>query len=147
MKTTPSALSAPCRTCEPPQPSTSKGKSTFPVEAANPLLGTLKCVIRWIAVIGGIRCDCSHNLSSKGRSTTLAMILAAALGLVVLGAVPAAANPQATNTALKITSGGPQVASVASGSVVNLTATVSTGNGAVKRGQVNFCDGAAQKLT
>jgi hypothetical protein len=54
----------------------------------------------------------------------------------------AAAPPVATTTTLAITSGGSAVTSVASGSVVTLTATVTAG-AAVTQGLVNFCDATA----
>ena len=60
--------------------------------------------------------------------------------------MPAWAAPAATTITLAITSSGDTVASggsVASGSVVTLTARVNAGTTAVTVGQVNFCDAAA----
>ena len=51
--------------------------------------------------------------------------------------------PVATATSLKVTSGGVAVTSVAPGTVVALTATVSAGGSAVTAGDVNFCDASA----
>src|ERR1035441_3468323 len=64
--------------------------------------------------------------------------------------VLAAAPPASTTTQLAITSGGQPVApggSIASGSVVTLTATVMAGATAVTPGQVNFCDVSAAYCT
>jgi len=49
----------------------------------------------------------------------------------------------ATTTGLTVASGGATVTAIASGSAITLTATVSTKNGAVNAGQVNFCDADA----
>ena len=55
--------------------------------------------------------------------------------------------PVATATSLKVTSGGVAVTSVAPGTVVALTATVSAGGSAVTAGAVNFCDASAADCT
>jgi hypothetical protein len=55
---------------------------------------------------------------------------------------PAFGSP-ATTTTLSITSGGAQVTTVATKSVVTLTATVIAGAGALTGGIVNFCDATA----
>jgi len=52
--------------------------------------------------------------------------------------LPAWAAPSSTITTLSVTSGGNAVATVASGSVVTLTATVMAGSTPVTPGQVNF---------
>jgi len=60
------------------------------------------------------------------------------------------ATPAATTTTLATTSGSKTITSggsVASGSVINLTATVKSGNTAVTTGQVNFCDASAKYCT
>jgi hypothetical protein len=49
----------------------------------------------------------------------------------------------ATTTTLSVTSGGTTVSTVASGTVVTLTATVTKGGSAMTPGQVRFCDGSA----
>lgn len=59
------------------------------------------------------------------------------------GGLPAWAAPSATTTTLAITSGGSAVTSVAPGSVVTLTATVTAGSTPITTGQVKFCDAAA----
>ncbi len=51
-----------------------------------------------------------------------------------------AATPAATTTTLTITESGQSVSTVAQGSLLTLTATVTSGTGAVTPGQVNFCD-------
>ncbi len=53
----------------------------------------------------------------------------------------------ATTTTLTMTSGGTQITSVPSGSVVVLTATVLSGASPVTAGQVNFCDASAKLCT
>src|ERR1700761_8859606 len=64
-----------------------------------------------------------------------------------VGLLPAWAAPVPTLTTLSITSGGNPVATVASGSVVTLTATVTAGSTPVTPGQVNFCDATAKFCT
>ncbi len=68
-------------------------------------------------------------------------------GLLAAGLSPALAAPAATSTTLAITSSGTETTSVASGTVVTLTATVKAGATAVQLGQVNFCDAAAAHCT
>jgi Bacterial Ig-like domain (group 3) len=53
----------------------------------------------------------------------------------------------ATTATLSVTSGGGAVTTVASGSVVTLTATVNAGGIPVTPGQVNFCDASAAFCT
>jgi sugar lactone lactonase YvrE len=72
----------------------------------------------------------------------LIMVTSLMTSQVVLAAAP----PASTTTQLTITSGGQTVSSggsIASGSVVTLTATVMAGATAVTPGQVNFCDASA----
>jgi trimeric autotransporter adhesin len=65
-----------------------------------------------------------------------------------VGLLPAWAAPAATTTtALSVSSAGNAVATVTSGTVVTLTATVTAGNNAVTPGQINFCDAAANYCT
>ncbi|HEY0758988.1 MAG TPA: FG-GAP-like repeat-containing protein [Acidisarcina sp.] len=61
------------------------------------------------------------------------------------GALALARTP--TTTTLRATSGGVAVTTVASGSVVTLTASVSAGSTPVSPGQVIFCDAAAKYCT
>ena len=61
--------------------------------------------------------------------------------------LPALAAPSPTITTLSVTSGGNAVATVASGTVVTLTATVMAGSTPVTPGQVNFCDATAKFCT
>ena len=56
-------------------------------------------------------------------------------------------NPPKTTTTLAVSSGGTPVTSVASGSLVTLTATVMAGSTAVKTGQVKFCDATTAYCT
>ncbi len=69
--------------------------------------------------------------------------------LLSLFAFAAQATAQAlpTTTTLTVTSAGPPVTSVASGTVVTLTATVESGSTAVTVGQVNFCDASVTYCT
>ena len=57
-----------------------------------------------------------------------------------VGLLPAWAAPTPTITTLSVTSGGNALTTVAPGSVVTLTATVTAGGTPVTPGQVNFCD-------
>jgi len=61
--------------------------------------------------------------------------------------LPALAAPSPTITTLSVTSGGNAVGTVASGTVVTLTATVMAGSTPVTPGQVNFCDATAKFCT
>jgi trimeric autotransporter adhesin len=69
------------------------------------------------------------------------------VALFCASAAQAWCAPAATTTTLAITSGGNPVTTVASGSMVTLTATVVAGTTAVTVGQVNFCDAAAKYCT
>jgi len=64
-----------------------------------------------------------------------------------VGLLPAWAATASTITTLSVTSGGNVVTTVASGSVVTLTATVMAGSTPVTPGQVNFCDATAKFCT
>src|ERR1700735_790804 len=64
-----------------------------------------------------------------------------------VGLLPAWAEPNSTITTLSVTSGGNAVTTVASGSVVTLTATVMAGGTPVTPGQVNFCDATSKFCT
>lgn len=55
--------------------------------------------------------------------------------------------PPTTVTLLTITSGGTAVTSVAPGTVITLTASVTAGGSPVTAGQVNFCDASASSCT
>jgi CSLREA domain-containing protein len=74
-------------------------------------------------------------------------------GLWILAGLPAAAfpvapsGPNVTLTTLAVTSGGSAVTSVASGSKVTLTASVTANGSAVTVGLVNFCDASATYCT
>jgi len=64
-----------------------------------------------------------------------------------VGLLPAWAAPASTITTLSVISGGSAVTTVAQGSVVTLTATVTTGGTPVTPGLVNFCDATAKFCT
>jgi hypothetical protein len=64
-----------------------------------------------------------------------------------VGLLPAWAAPAPTITTLSVTSDGNAVTTVATGSVVTLTATVMAGSTPVAPGQVNFCDATAKFCT
>jgi len=66
---------------------------------------------------------------------------------LLAGASQAWAGSGATTTTLAISSGGGSVTTVASGTVVTLTATVIAGSTSVKTGQVSFCDASATYCT
>jgi N-acetylneuraminic acid mutarotase len=56
-------------------------------------------------------------------------------------------QPPTTTTTLAVTAAGTPVTSVASGTVVTLTATVNNGATALTKGQVNFCDATVAYCT
>src|SRR5271170_4540642 len=93
-----------------------------------------------------------QRLSIGGRKLPVCM---SSLGCVLAGAFLAAwgvpqqawASPAATTTTLTVTSGGNAASTVASGSVVTLTATVTAGGTPTTPGQVNFCDATAKYCT
>jgi trimeric autotransporter adhesin len=64
-----------------------------------------------------------------------------------VGLLPAWAAPATTTTTLSVTSAGNTVTTVASETVVTLTATVMTGSTPVSPGQITFCDAAAKSCT
>ncbi|MGA3134327.1 MAG: FG-GAP-like repeat-containing protein [Terracidiphilus sp.] len=57
------------------------------------------------------------------------------------------AAPASTITTLSVTSAGNALATVTTGSVVTLTATVTAGGNPVSPGQINFCDATAKYCT
>ncbi|MDT7817004.1 MAG: hypothetical protein QOJ42_6920, partial [Acidobacteriaceae bacterium] len=63
----------------------------------------------------------------------------AAACLVLCGGLQQAGASTATTTTLAVASDGNKVTTVASRSVITLTATVKVGSTAVRPGQVNFC--------
>ena len=69
------------------------------------------------------------------RISAMSLILAASL---------VSAQSVATTTTLTVTADGNAVMTVAPGTVITLTATVTAGGAAVTPGQVNFCDAAAK---
>ena len=70
-------------------------------------------------------------------------VLAAILALATAPSLASAA-PATTTTTLALTSNGNAVSTVASGTVVTLTATVTAGTTPVTTGLVNFCDASAK---
>jgi len=91
----------------------------------------------------------AHSIPLAWRIRQLAKLIPFGLALVcIFASVPAQATvPSATTTTLAITSGGSAANSVASHSVVSLTATVMAGSAPVTTGQVNFCDATAAHCT
>lgn len=65
----------------------------------------------------------------------------------VSGTTPLWGTPAATTTTLAVTAGGNAVTTVTPGTVVALTATVTSGGAPVTGGQVNFCDATASHCT
>jgi sugar lactone lactonase YvrE len=86
-------------------------------------------------------------LSLRKRFRIFASCLAIA-GIVCVGwqAVSAQSKP-ATVSVMTVTSGGGAVTTVASGSVVTLTASVRSGSTILTAGQVNFCDASTNYCT
>ena len=80
---------------------------------------------------------------------SLSLLFNSTVWLIVLsGCVQQAwAAPSTTTTTLAVTSTGTPVTSVASGSVLTLTATVQSGGTAMTIGTVNFCDATATFCT
>ena len=83
--------------------------------------------------------------SSATAGTSTATITGTSGGLTATTTLAATVKsaPATTGTTLTASSGGAPVNSVASGTVVNLTAKVSAGATAVTTGQVKFCDATA----
>src|SRR3984885_13019582 len=83
------------------------------------------------------------RISAFGRRVSFG--LRDVLCALLFAGVPAFAAT--TTTTLAVTSGGSAVTTVASGSVVTLTATENSGAGAVTTGLVDFCDATATYCT
>jgi FG-GAP-like repeat len=77
----------------------------------------------------------------------LRSVIAAACLVLCGGLHQAWASSPTTATTLAVTSSGNLITTVASGSVITLTATVKAGSNAVMPGQVNFCDATAAHCT
>jgi len=69
------------------------------------------------------------------------------MAILVIGSQMALALIPGTGTTLAVTSSGSPVATVASGHVVSLTATVTGGGSSITTGRVKFCDAAATYCT
>lgn len=91
----------------------------------------------------------SNRFSSYLRKVGALTALVALLAVVLCGAwnTASAQTKPATDTDLTVTSGGSAATTVASGTVVTLTATVRMGGTAVTTGQVSFCDASAKYCT
>ena len=89
------------------------------------------------------------SLNVTSLPVGLSELTASYAGDAELGAATSKSVPyrvqNGTTTSLAITSGGAAVSSVAAGSPVNLTATVTLGGAAVHPGQVKFCNAAAPR--
>jgi hypothetical protein len=83
------------------------------------------------------------NSATPGTTTATITGTSGALIATTSLAVTVRANPAITTTTLAVTSAGTPVTSVASGTAVTLTATVSAGSTALTNGQVKFCDASA----
>ena len=75
------------------------------------------------------------------------IFISIAFGMALCGGAQQAWAALATTTTLAVTSGGNPVTTVTSGSVVTLTATVTSGSTPVAPGRVNFCDASAAYCT
>ena len=96
----------------------------------------------------GLRCAYVRSLGFKSwfSSTAFKQISPICLSLALLLSMSVRANGQSktpTTTTLALTTNGGSNATVALGTVVTLTATVSPTSGAMSAGQVNFCDASA----
>src|SRR5438270_7352487 len=90
------------------------------------------------------------NISTRTRVVTIRVPLGALCVGLALGLFAPCVTAQTkvvTTTTLAMASGGTAVTSVASGSLVTLTATVNAGAARVAPGQVNFCDASATFCT
>ena len=111
------------------------------------------CFFRSVSVASGStwtgvrRALVGCNRQSKGRHAGGRSHFLLLLPCLVFSGVLAAAGPPATTTTLAVTSGSGAVATVSSGTMVTLTATVKAGSVPVKTGQVNFCDASAKFCT
>ncbi len=105
------------------------------------------------SIFPAIRCRqravCSSCASKRtwGRARLAASCLALATMICGSLRVAVAQTSPAAITTLTMTSGGSAVTTVASGSVVTLTAEVQAGTRAITLGQVDFCDAAATYCT
>jgi hypothetical protein len=88
------------------------------------------------------------NMQAKLSGVRLGRLpfLLAGIGMLLCGATQMtwAAAPAATSTTLTLAARGGVVTTVASGTVVTLTAKVEVGASAVTSGKVNFCDASAK---
>lgn len=101
-----------------------------------------------------MRCQLFQQLRKMPPSSAarlLARLAFAPISLALLSGiytpVAAFAAPAATTTSLSLTSSGNAVGTVASGTVVTLTASVAAGGSALTKGQVNFCDASGPHCT
>ena len=89
----------------------------------------------------------SLRASSPLRMHGALSLMCSVLVVMVFGMGTAGSAQTASTTTLTVESGGSAVTTVASGSVVTLTATVQAGTRAVTTGQVSFCDATATYCT
>ncbi len=92
---------------------------------------------------------CLGFASPRPRIRPSHAIVILLISLMLAGAATrlSAQTKTATTTALTATAGGAPATSIARGTMVTLTATVSAGPSAITRGQVNFCDASATYCT
>ncbi|WP_263352842.1 FG-GAP-like repeat-containing protein [Acidicapsa acidisoli] len=86
-------------------------------------------------------------LSTRRLGKFIVLCLALAAAVCGTGKAASALTKTATTTTLAVTSGGNEVTTVTSGSVVTLTTSVKVGATAVTTGQVDFCDASATYCT
>jgi subtilase family serine protease len=129
-------------------------KSTISVTAVNGFTGSVSYSLR--GVPSGVTATISPNPTTASSTLTLvaASTAAAASGTVTItgtsGGLTASTTvavtllpvKTATATSLSLTAGGSPVTSVAAGTLVTATATVTSGSTGLTLGQVNFCNAA-----
>ena len=85
----------------------------------------------------------ASNTAAAGTSTVTITATSGSLTAATSLVVNLGMAPGSTSTTLQVSAAGSPVTSVASGTVVTLTAAVSAGSTALTTGQVNFCDATA----
>ena len=129
--------------------------STITVNPAYGFTGNINLSV--VGLPSGVSATWGTNPATRTSLLSLTVSSSAALGTSTLSISGTSGNegsnayltltvrpaPTTTATAFMVTAGGAPATSVASGSVVTLTATVSAGSTALTTGQVNFCDATA----
>ena len=107
----------------------------------------------------GVTASFSPNPTTNSSVLTLTAAASAAAGSTTIGITGtsglltatssvvvkvSAAAPASTTTTLQVTAAGKPAGSIAAGTLITLTADVTSGSGPLKTGQVNFCEAVAK---